>query len=355
MKLTFVRGDRSRRKGLILVLLGVLLVAAVLVGTVVGAFPISLATIGKMLLNKSALFHFQPTWTPGQEVILFDIRLPRVVAGSLVGAALGGAGVVFQGLLRNPLADPYIIGTAAGAGLGATIAMILPIQLMLGGFGVIALFAFVGALLAVMIVYRLSKVGGKTPVLNLLLAGFAVSSLFGAAIGMLMATSDRLHLKLPQVYSFMMGGISVTGWEQIIIAAPLIFIGLALARSVAFHLNAFAVGEEGASHLGINVEREKVLLLGVGSLLTAAAVSLSGLVGFVGLIVPHVVRLILGPDHRLLLPASAMAGGIFLVVADMLARTLLAPSEIPVGILTALMGAPFFLYLLRRKRSGYGF
>ena len=350
-----VRGTRAGRKRLVFPVLGVLLLASIVLGVMLGAVHISPAAMGKMLLNKTSLFHFQPAWAPGQEDILFAIRLPRVVAGALVGAALAGAGVIFQGLLRNPLADPYVIGTAAGAGLGAAIAMILPFQLLFAGFGLVALFAFVGALLAVMLVYRISRVGGKTPVLNLLLAGFAVSSLFGAAIGLLMYTKDRLHLKLPQVYSFMMGGISVTGWKQIIIAAPLIIGGLVLARSVAFHLNAFSVGEEGASYLGINVEKEKVVLLGIGALLTAAAVSLAGLVGFVGLIVPHAVRLMIGPDHRLLLPASALAGSTFLVLADLLARTVLAPSEIPVGILTAIIGAPFFLYLLRRNRSGYAF
>jgi len=189
----------------------------------------------------------------------------------------------------------------------------------------------------------------------MLLAGFVVSALLAAVIAFMMSISDRLGLNLRSVYSFLMGHISVTSWGQIAVIAPLVIGGIVGARFFAFHLNAFSLGEEGAAYLGIEVEQDKMLILALGSLLTAAAVSISGLIGFVGLVMPHAVRLSLGPDHRLLLPASALAGAAFVVIADLLARTLLAPVEIPVGVITALIGAPFFLYLLRRSRREYAF
>ena len=309
----------------------------------------------KMVLNKLTFFDFPPTWRLAEETILFQIRMPRVVGGALVGAALATAGVLFQGLLRNPMADPYIIGTSSGAALGATIAMVLPVSMSFLGFGLVPAAAFAGALGAVFIVYNLARVGGKTPIVSMLLAGFVVSALLAAIISFMMSISDRLDLNIRSVYSFLMGHISVVGWEQIAVIAPLVIIGIIIARTYAYHLNAFALGEEGAAYLGIEVERDKVLILALGSLLTAAAVSIGGLIGFVGLVMPHAVRLLLGPDHRLLIPASALAGAIFLVVADLLARVVLAPTEIPVGIITAIIGAPFFLYLLRRSRKEYAF
>jgi iron complex transport system permease protein len=189
----------------------------------------------------------------------------------------------------------------------------------------------------------------------MLLAGFVVSSMLTAVMSLLIMTNSVLLLKLHSVFSFLMGSISVQYWSQIAVIAPLIIGGIIIARFFAFHLNAFSLGEEQAAYLGINVEREKILILALGSLLTACAVSLSGLIGFVGLVMPHAVRLVLGPDHRLLIPASALAGATFLVVTDTLARTVLAPTELPVGIITALIGAPFFIYLLRRTRREYAF
>ena len=339
----------------VLLLLGVILGGSLFLASSFGAVSISLPEILKMILNKVAIFDFPSTWRAVDETIIFQIRLPRVVGGALIGAALATAGVLFQGLLRNPMADPYIIGTSAGAALGATIAMILPINLAFLGFGLVPMAAFVGALTTVTLVYNLARVGGKTPIISMLLAGFVVSALLGAIIAFIMSISDRLDLNLRSIYSFLMGHISVTNWGQIAVIAPLFIGGIVVARFFAFRLNAFSLGEEGAAYLGVEVERDKILILALGSLLTAAAVSISGLIGFVGLVMPHAVRLRLGPDHRLLLPASALAGAAFVVIADLLARTLLAPIEIPVGIITALIGAPFFLYLLRRSRREYAF
>ena len=346
---------RSNRLVLILLLLGGGLVIASLLASAFGAVTVPLPDILKMALNKVAVFDFSPTWRAVDETIIFQIRLPRVIGGALVGAALATAGVLFQGLLRNPMADPYIIGTSAGAALGATIAMTLPINLAFLGFGLVPVAAFIGALATVILVYNLARVGGKTPIISMLLAGFVVSALLAAVMAFMMSMSDRFGLNLHSVYSFLMGHISVTSWGQIAIIAPLVIGGIIGARFFAFHLNAFSLGEEGAAYLGIEIERDKILILALGSLLTAAAVSISGLVGFVGLVVPHAMRLSLGPDHRLLLPASALAGAAFLVIADLLARILLAPVEIPVGVITAIIGAPFFIYLLRHTRREYAF
>ena len=350
----WLRGLKRNHRVLVLVALGAALLLCLLIAVSLGAVPISPLNIIKMTLNKMALFNFTATWQPSDETILFLIRLPRVIAGALVGAALASAGVLFQGLLRNPMADPYIIGTSAGAAFGATIAMVLPIAVAFLSFGLVPIAAFFGALAAVLLVYNLARVGAKTPIVSMLLAGFAVSAMLAAVMFFMVTLSGRTEL-LHTVYSFLMGSISVSGWNQIIIVAPLIIGGIVAARLLAFRLNALSLGEEGAAYLGINVEREKLLVLGLGSLLTAAAVSISGLVGFVGLVVPHAVRLVLGPDHRLLLPAAALCGGAFLVLADLFARTILSPREIPLGILTALIGAPFFVYLLRRTRREYAF
>ena len=349
-----IKKGRSRLI-LVLLTLGVVLVVSLFVAGAFGAVNISLPDMLKMVLNKVAIFDFTATWRTVDETIMFQIRLPRVIGAALIGAALATAGVLFQGLLRNPLADPYIIGTSAGAALGATIAMLLPINMAFLGFGLVPLAAFTGALISVIVVYNLARVGGKTPVVSMLLAGFVVSALLAAIISFIMAISDRLNLDLRSVYSFLMGHVSVVGWKQLVVIAPLVVAGIVGARFYAYHLNAFSLGEEGASYLGIEVERDKIIILAIGSLLTAAAVSIGGLIGFVGLVMPHAVRLTLGPDHRLLIPASALAGAVFLVVADLLARVIMAPAEIPVGIITAIIGAPFFLYLLRRSRREYAF
>lgn len=347
---------KSRKRFLLVItLLVIALITCIVVATAYGAVNISTLDILKMSLNKTSLFHLQPTWSTIEETIIFQIRLPRVIGGALVGAALASAGVLFQGLLRNPMADPYILGTSGGAAFGATIAMMLPVTIALFSFGIVSAFAFIGALITVLVVYNIARVGGRTPVISMLLSGFVISSLLAATMTVLMTIHDRLQFQLKEVFRFLMGGILVNNWEQLLVIAPLVIIGIILARLVARHLNAFALGEEGASHLGINIEREKLIFLALGSLLTATAVSIGGLIGFVGLITPHALRLLLGPDHRLLLPASALSGAIFLIIADLVSRIMLAPAEIPVGAITAIIGAPFFIYLLRRSKKEYAF
>ncbi len=346
---------RRRRSVLVLAMLALGLVAVIFLAGAFGAVSIDLADMARMTIDRLPFFDLAETWRATDATILFQIRFPRVLGGALVGAALATAGVLFQGLLRNPMADPDIIVTSSGAALGATIAMVIPVSIAFLGFGLVSLAAFAGGLGSVFLVYNLARVGGRTPIISMLLAGFVVSALLAAIISFMIAISDRLDLNIRSVYSFLMGHISVVGWEQLAVITPLVVGGVILARLYAFRLNAFALGEEGAAYVGVEVERDKVIILAVGSLLTAAAVSIGGLIGFVGLVMPHGVRLILGPDHRLLVPAAALAGAIFVVVADLLARIVLAPAEIPVGVITAIVGAPFFLYLLRRGRREYAF
>jgi iron complex transport system permease protein len=346
---------RGNHRATVLILLLAILAVCLLVATALGTVSIPFLDVVKMSLNKIALFNFSPSWRTADETIIFQIRLPRVIGGILVGAALATAGVLFQGLLRNPMADPYILGTSAGAALGATLAMILPISLTFLGFGLLPVFAFCGALATVLLVYNLARVGGKTPIISMLLAGFAVSAMLTAVMFLLITMIGELHPRVHSIYQFLMGGISISNWGQLAVIAPIVLGGILVARLFAFHLNAFSLGEEGAAHVGIEVERDKLRILALGSVLTAAAVSISGLIGFVGLVVPHAMRLVLGPEHRLLLPASALAGGAFLIIADLLARTLPSSGEMPVGIITALIGAPFFIYLLRRTGREYAF
>ncbi len=337
-----------------MLLLALALAGCLAVAAAVGSVRVPIGDVVKICWNAVSPFNVDATWRPADETIILQVRLPRVLGGALVGAGLATAGVIFQGLLRNPMADPYIIGTSAGAALGATVAMLLPLSMSFLGFGMVPLLAFAGALATVFLVYRLARVSGRTPVVSMLLAGFVVSAMLTALMYLIITMSDQLYEKFRSVYGFLLGGISVGGWGEIAVIAPIIVAGIVLTRLWAFRLNAFALGEEGAAHVGVDVERSKTVFLVLGSVLTAAAVCIGGLIGFVGLVVPHALRLVLGPDHRLLVPSAAIAGGAFLVVADLLARTLSSPRDIQVGIITALIGAPIFIYLLRRGGREYG-
>lgn len=337
----------------VLAALALVLLAAIGLAASVGAISIPLSTVARILLNRCGLAQFPVTWAPSEEAILMTFRLPRAVASACVGAGLAAAGALFQGLLRNPLADPYVVGSSGGAALGAVLGMLIGSQAAFLGFGWVPVGAFAGAVAATFLVMALASTGGRLPVVSVLLAGFVVSTLLAYVVSLLLVVSERLQLALPQVYAWLLGGVSVSGWGQVAVIGPLIALAVAGSLLLARPLNAFSLGEEGAARLGIDVERSKVLILAAGALLTAAAVSVSGLVGFVGLIIPHLVRLTCGPDHRLLIPASALAGGALLALADLLARVVLAPNELPLGILTAFLGGPFFLWLLRRTRREY--
>jgi iron complex transport system permease protein len=345
--------SRDAREAGALVLLAIGLLMAIIFATANGAVAIPPAHVAGILWNLVGIFPVRPTWTPTDALIVVDLRLPEVLGAALVGAALAVAGALFQGLFRNPLAEPYVIGASAGASLGATVGLLLPLTVSFLGFGQIAVLAFIGALGAVALAYWLARTGGRAPIITLLLAGVIITAVSGAIQTLLFTITRRLASQLAAIFVWMVGGISVQTWGQVAIIALLIGIGLMLALSFAPILDALALGEEGAAYLGVNVELQKLLLIATGSLLTAAAVAISGLIGFVGLMVPHAIRLVLGPRHRLLIPAAALGGALFLVIADLLARIVLAPAVLPVGILTALSGGPFFLFLLHRTQRNY--
>lgn len=326
-----------------------LLLLALLIGVMQGAVPLSLEVILKILLKSVGVSIGTVTWQPADETILLQLRLPRVLGGALVGAALATAGVLFQGLLRNPLADPYVIGTSAGAGFAATVAMLLLPPASVLGFGSVALSAFVGGLLAVLLVYRLARVSGRTSVVSLLLAGVVVNTVLGYLGSLTIFLFEGSEFQLRRVFTWLMGGIAIYDLRRLFVVGPIIVCGIVAACGVATSLNALALGEEGAAAVGVDLDREANRIICLGALLTGAAVSVSGLIGFLGLAVPHILRLAIGPEHRRLLPASALAGAALLVLADAAARAVIAPAELPVGIFTALLGGPLFLFLLRRN------
>jgi ABC-type Fe3+-siderophore transport system permease subunit len=331
-----------------------MLCVVILLAVSFGSVPIPIGTIMQILLNGTGLFHFARQWDTTAEVIVLQVRMPVVIGAALVGCALAVAGVLFQGMLRNPLADPFLIGSSSGAALGAAITFVLPFGVVYGSFFPLTpLVAFVGAMLTVLLVYALARVGGQTPVVTLLLAGVVINAVLVAFQTLILTLSPNAQFGIQALFSWLSGGITVTNWSPIVVVGIIILVGMVFALLLSTVLDAFGLGEESAAHLGLHVERYKLVIIIVGSLLTAAAVSISGLIGFVGLVTPHVMRLILGPSHRLLLPASALGGAIFLVLADLLARVVIAPAVLPVGVFTALVGAPFFLFLLRNNKRAY--
>lgn len=338
----------ARRRPILLGAAGLAaLLAVVCLGVAVGSVAIAPLDTLAIVTHRLLGIDFGRTWPASAETIVWDLRVPRVLTSLVVGTALAVAGATFQGLLRNPLADPYVLGTASGAALGAAIAVLLPIRFVILGFGLLQGFAFVGALVSIYTVYRLSRIGGLSPLTSLLLTGYAVGSLLAAGLAMAMYLSGAA---LRQIFSYLLGGFDSASWPQLAATLPLVAVGCTLIILRARSLNGLLLGEEAAAHLGIDVARERAILLALASLVTAAAVAVSGLIGFVGLVVPHVVRLIVGPSARLVLPLSALGGAVLLAFADVVARW---AGDIPVGIVTALVGAPFFILLLRRSRTGY--
>lgn len=277
--------------------------------------------------------------------IVRDLRLPRVIGAALVGGALAASGALLQGLLRNPLADPFVTGTSAGATLAAIVAIALGLAAPL-----VPLAAFAGALAAVVLVWRLARLGGPTTVLTVLLAGIVLTSFAGAVATFVLVSSDRLSLRLRSVLGWLQGGVSVVDAQELAVAAVVVAVGLLGALALARQVDAFAFGEETAATLGVDTDRTTRAVLGATALLAGAAVALAGLVGFVGLVVPHALRFFVGATHRVLVPASFLGGAVALVLADLGARTLISPAELPVGAITGLIGAPFFLALLVRSR-----
>lgn len=328
------------------IILLLILPAAILISTSIGPVRIPMHDL------LAALFHHQAL-SQTQHTILFEIRLPRVLASAVVGASLALSGLMFQGLFRNPLADPYIIGASGGAAFGACIGIVFLAQFSLFGFSATALLAFAGALVTMVVVYTLARSKGSTSGVTLLLAGFAVGTMLANSTYLFEIIDPNPTFGHRIVIAWLHGSIGVPEWPQLGLSSLFFALAALAAMPLMRRLNTLALGDEYAHQLGMRVEATRIGIILVGSVLTAIAVSLGGLINFAGLIVPHFVRMLIGPDHVRLLPTTILSGAIFLIATDSLARTLFAPSEMPVGILMVFVGGPFFLYLLRKGKREY--
>jgi len=343
---------KASNRTAILTILGVLLLFVTLLSAAIGAVSIPFSQLSAILLSKIGI-HLPVEIDPRADLVLTGIRLPRVLLGVLAGMALAVSGALMPGLFRNPLADPALIGISSGSSFGASLMIVfgstLPgfVASSLGLF-TIALAAFAGGLMVTFIVYTISTRDSQTSVATMLLAGIAMNALCGAGTGGLILFSTDTQLRDLTFWS--LGSLGAATWQTLAVVAPFVIIVLIISPWLARALNALLLGESAAHHLGIETQRVKRLVILLSALAVGAVTAVTGLIGFVGLVVPHLIRLTFGPDHRLLLPASALLGGILLVFSDLLARILLQPAEIPIGIITALFGAPFFLWLLM-----YGF
>ncbi|HZD16796.1 MAG TPA: iron ABC transporter permease [Actinomycetota bacterium] len=326
------------------------LLASVLLGVAVGAVWVTPWDTVRLTSWKLGLTGRPEDVARSTEVIVFQLRVPRVLLAAVVGAALAASGTVFQGLFRNALADPAIIGVSSGAALGAVLVIVTVGAGTLGAYGV-PLAAFCGATATAIVVYRLARIGPTVHVATLLLAGVAIAAVISSLMSLVMSFSGE---QIRDIYAWLLGGLVAQGWRSIAVVVPVVAVGLAGATLLSHELNLVALGEERAAQLGVEVDRLKRRAIAVGALLAAAAVSVAGVIGFVGLMTPHLLRLLIGADTRRLLPAAALGGATLLILADLAARTLIAPSELPVGVVTALLGGPFFLYLLRREGRRVG-
>ncbi len=322
----------------------VLCPAAIVAFTTIGISDISAAQTLKILGEK--IFHINPgaDIKDSAAAIIWVIRFPRVLLAFFVGGALAVCGAAYQGIFKNPMADPFILGVSSGAALGATIGIIADIHIYFLGFNAISVFAFIGALLVLFLVYNISRVGRKVPASTLLLSGIAAGQFISAIISLCMVFSNDFE----DIIFWTMGSFNGKSWDQLIIAAPYIAIGFFIIYSSAREMDIMLLGEDTASQLGVETEKLKLKILVTTALMTAAAVSFTGIIGFVGLIIPHMVRIASGPKHKVLLPYSFAAGGVFMIACDTIARSFTG-QELPVGVVTAFFGGPFFIYLLKKK------
>ncbi len=328
-----------------------LLVAGILVSSVSGQLDIGTSQVIGSILER---WGFQNSWAPNDEVVdatLWVVRFPRIIMAMAVGAALAVAGALMQAIFGNPLAEPGVVGVSSGAALGASIAIVFGLQF--AGSGVAAM-AFLGGLLATLVVYAVARAGGRTEVVTLLLTGIAVNAFAQAGLAFVLFLADTASRE--QIVFWQLGSLAGSVWSEIVVVAPLLVVGTGVAWVLARQLDVLALGERNARHLGVDVEGLRIIVIVVVALLTAAAVAFAGIIAFVGLVVPHIVRMALGPSHRALIVVSFIGGAALLVWADLLTRTLVDGADLPIGMLTALIGGPFFfalLYQQRRKSGGW--
>ncbi|MBQ9120423.1 MAG: iron ABC transporter permease [Lachnospiraceae bacterium] len=347
-------GYRSRWPFItILVILFLLLFFVIVFAVCTGSANIKAEEAIRLLLAKIPLLGQGIDCTESiinnHALIVYQVRLPRILLAMLVGMALSITGAAFQGLFRNPLADPHILGVSSGAALGATFAMLSGAGIQFLGLGAVGIAAFAGALITVFIVYQIAGIGAGRKTVHLLLTGTAISSFLSALMSLLMT---RHQETLEKVYLWTLGSFSSATWDKVLFLILFVMVGALLLMLLSRELNLLSVGEDTAGTLGVSIQRVRKLIIISGSLLVAASVAVSGVIGFVGLIVPHCVRLLFGSNHERLMPASMLVGAIFMILCDTIARTVTAPSEIPVGVVTSLFGAPYFIYLLYREKAG---
>lgn len=330
---------------IIFIVILILLFIAVVLSSTMGAANISFVEGLRILLSRLPFIGqlFSGVKEDTHSLIVLKIRLPRILLAATVGMGLSVVGASMQGMFKNPMADPGVLGVSTGAALGATIAIAFGAQQLVFGIGIVTACSFAGAILTTFLVYGIAKVGGKLPTVNLLLSGVAVGFLFSSIISIIMVFKRN---QIENIVMWMMGSIAAASWKQVMVVSPLVLVGCVLSLVFSRDLNLLATGTETANSLGVEVESTKKILLILSSVLIGACVSVSGVIGFVGLVIPHIVRLVLGSDHRVVLPFSAVVGALFLIICDTLARNIIPPTEIPLGAITSLFGAPFFIYLL---------
>ncbi|MBX2901050.1 MAG: iron ABC transporter permease [Cyclobacteriaceae bacterium] len=342
---------RQQKTGTIVAVLACILVVVMLVALSVGQVTIPLKEIVLIALHKTGLVAYEPDVV--FETVLWNIRLPRIVMTVLIGASLAVSGAALQGLFRNPLVEPGLIGVSSGAAFAVVLLVVFGSTLMVNaGTGLsllMPLAAFLGGLLATTVVIKIGQQVGKTNIAVLILGGVAINALAGALMGLVIFYADENQLRMFTFWT--LGDLGGATWQKILIAAPLLLLSCVGMLKFQFPLNALALGEAEAFHMGVDVERVKKSIVFLGALGVGVSVSLAGIIGFVGLVVPHLVRVVFRADNRLVLPASVLGGPVLLLAADMLARTLVAPSELPIGVVTALVGAPFFIFLLQKANQ----
>ncbi|MFP3392096.1 FecCD family ABC transporter permease [Brevibacillus sp. SIMBA_040] len=339
---------------LIIISLLVGLVLSITIAVTLGSVDIKPATVWKIALSQvPGVGQWIPIdWSKGEQTIIWDIRFPRVLLGAIVGAGLSVVGVAIQSLVRNSLADPYILGVSSGASVGATLVILFGAFSMFGQFA-LSLGAFAGALLSILLIFSLSRIGGQNSTVRLLMSGIAISAILSAVTSLIIFSAPNEH-GIRSVLFWMSGSLAGGKWEYLTIPTLVVLICLFVLMAQYRSLNAMLMGEESAGTLGVNTVQFRKQLLMITALLTGVIVAISGAIGFVGLMMPHIVRVVVGSDHRRVLPVSALFGAIFLIWADSIARLAFAPEELPIGIITALCGGPFFIWLMLRNSYSFG-
>lgn len=337
-----------KKNKLFFILLTVIMIGIFSVSLSLGAAKVGIKDIvniiyGKISGNENIFSYLEDSTV----YIIWNIRFPRIIVSLFIGGMLSIAGVTYQGILKNPMADPFVLGISSGAALGATIGIISKISFNIFGLNFISIMAFAGALLVIFIVYNIARIKNEIPVTTLLLSGIAMSQFLTAILSTIMMLNDR---DLNKIFFWTMGSLSGKGWESIMNILPYAGLGMIILMYYAKDMDILLLGDESAKNLGVEADRVKKIILVTASVITAASVSVSGIIGFVGLIVPHIVRMFIGPKHIKLLPLSFVTGGGLMVVCDTIARSIIA-QEIPVGIITAILGGPFFIYILKKKKA----